>query len=254
MLPHKGLSKRLLALALLVMPAVASGTTFALNPVQVTLSNGARTGLITVKNQSDEPLRVQVTGFRWGENPDGQMALSEAEDLVFFPAMLTLPAGASRKLRIGTHAPPGDVERTYRVFVEELPPLSKDDRGGVQIKVLLRMGVPVFVVPAKPRAEARVEDLTIAGRKIRFRLRNPGNAHFRADKVRIHGVDKSGVGVFDQALPGWYVLAGGERVYEAELPAGLCVQLARLSVAADTDAETAPASATIADFTSQCVD
>ena len=245
----------LAALVILASPGLVAGSSFAIDPVRVTLTQGAATGLVTVKNQSSGMLRLQLTGFAWAESPEGQMQLSETADLVFFPSMLSIPAGSSGKVRVGTHLPPpapGQMERTYRLFIEELPGPGKTNKGPMQIKVLLRMGVPIFVAPASPRPEPSIDGITVGGGKLRVRVRNKGTAHFRLATIRLHGEDEAHNTLLDLQMPGWYVLAGSERVFEADLPPGVCGKLALVTAEAETEATTVTAS--VNEIASKCTD
>ncbi len=111
-----------LALFLLIAALPAPAATFKVSPIQIYLSTHRTTELLSVENQSTETVRLQVTAFGWNQSPKGEIELLPTEDVVFFPSLLTLEPGKERKIRIGVSKPPGAVERTYRVFVEELPP------------------------------------------------------------------------------------------------------------------------------------
>ena len=56
----------------------------------------------------------------------------------------------------GKAVPFGAVERTYRIFVEELPPSTQQAVPPGQVRVLARMGIPIFVEARAGRAELRV--------------------------------------------------------------------------------------------------
>ena len=79
-----------MALALFAGAAPAHAATFSVNPTQVYLSGRTTTSLLTLRNDSDEPLRFQLSVFAWDQRPDGEMLLAPTQDVVFFPAMLTL--------------------------------------------------------------------------------------------------------------------------------------------------------------------
>ena len=129
---HSALHWRLraagLALFLFLAALPAHAATFKISPIQIYLSAGKTTELLAVENQSSESVRLQVTAFGWNQSPRGDIELAPTEDVVFFPALLTLEPGKERKIRIGVSKPAGAVERTYRVFVEELPPLDVGKR------------------------------------------------------------------------------------------------------------------------------
>ncbi len=211
----------------------ASAASFEVSPLRVLLSPAAPTGLLTVNNQSAEPLRFQVTAFAWRQGPTGEMILDPTDELVVFPTMLSLKPGEARHLRIGSTAPLGGVQQNYRVFVEELPPLRAPGVSGT-IRVLTRMGIPVFRTPAGSAPTPKVEGLAVLHNQVVFALRNVGNAFFVARSVLLRGLSRDGRTVFTSQLPGWYMLAGDRRAYESDLPPEAC-NAARLVVEIETE-------------------
>ncbi len=222
-------------LSLVVLPAAAA--TFKVSPIQIYLSAARTTELLAVENQSSESVRLQVTAFAWNQSPRGEIELSPTEDVVFFPALLTLEPGKERKIRIGVSKPPGAVEKTYRVFVEELPPLEKPSEVGnrSEVKVLTRFGVPIFVQPAKLTRSGAIENPKLESGTVKFQVKNTGNAAFSLVSVRTSGSGADGSQTFENQAAGWYVLAGGERAYEIPIPSGDCLRTKTISLEAKTE-------------------
>jgi fimbrial chaperone protein len=206
---------------------------FEVSPVRMPLSAAAPSGLLTVRNQSSEPMRFQVTAFAWSQSPSGGMVLAPTQDIVVFPTLLALKPGESRNLRVGATTSFGAVEKSYRVFVEELPPLASQ-RSTNQVRVLTRMGIPVFLAAPAPAATPRVDGLAVNGQTLSFALRNAGNTHFLARKVRVAALDAGGRPLFEHELPSWYVLGGGVRDYTLDLPPDAC-KAARLKITVETE-------------------
>jgi fimbrial chaperone protein len=197
----------------------AGAAVFTINPTVVTLTPKASSALLSLKNDSDEPIRFQVTAYGWNQNAAGEMDLKPTEDVVFYPALFTLGPKQERKIRIGTTAAFGQTERNYRVFIEELPPTAQQAaQSGV--RVLTRMGIPVFLQPAAPRASAALEDISRTKGVFSFVLRNTGNVHFVPERIHVKALDATGKVLLEKDLSGWYVLAGGLRnfVFEAKRP------------------------------------
>jgi fimbrial chaperone protein len=237
-----------LAFFLLLVALPAAAATFKVSPIQIYLSTGKTTELLAVENQSSETVRLQVTAFGWNQSPRGEIELAPTEDVVFFPALLTLEPGKERKIRIGVSKPAGAVERTYRVFVEELPPLEKPSEVGnrSEVKVLTRFGVPIFVQPAKLSRSGAIENSKLESGTVKFQVKNTGNAAFSLVSVRTSGAGADGSRTFENQAAGWYVLAGGERVYEIAVSAADCQRTKTISIEAKTERDTWKASLTVA--------
>lgn len=219
---------RLVALGLGLVPGpsrvLAQG--LQVTPVQVELTARARTTIVTVQNLGTEPMRLQVSAFAWDQDARGEMRLARTKEVSFFPSLLTIGPGQKRNLRVGASAPAGEVEKTYRIFIEQL-------QGGPSapgsVRVLTRVGIPVFLMPGKPSRAAELSPIHVDGRKISFVLRNTGNVRLRPERLKVVGIDEKGGVAFERTLAGWYVLAGGERIFETEAARDGCARVRMLS-------------------------
>lgn len=211
-----GILAALLALTGGAFPAEAS--TFLVEPTQIFLSARTTSVLLTLRNQSDGPLRFELSAFGWTQSPSGEIQLEPTDDVVFFPSLLTLAPGETRRIRVGRATGVAPREKTYRIFVEELPPLDEAESG---VRVLTKMGIPIFVRPAKEVASATLNGLGRQGGALRFSLTNDGTVHFVPRDVRVRGL-AGGAVAFEQQLDGWYVLAGGRRDFTMDVPAADC--------------------------------
>jgi fimbrial chaperone protein len=207
----------------------AFASSFAVNPTQIYLTPKSTSAILTLRNESDESLRFQLSVFDWDQSVQGEMKLQPTSDIVFFPTLLTLAPKESRNVRVGTATAFGAVEKSYRIFVEELPP-QVEQAGQSAVRVLTKMGVPIFLQPTRTQAQAGLHDLTVKDGVFTFNLRNTGNVHFVPEAVRVYGTNRAGEVVLDKSLDGWYILAGGVRAYEVRLPAAGCSALASLSL------------------------
>jgi fimbrial chaperone protein len=233
----------LLALGVLcALPGRALASAFNVRPTQIHLSTKVSSGLLTVRNESAEALRFQMSVFTWNQSAKGEIQLTPTRDVVFFPALLTLAPGEERKIRIGTSTPAGLVEKTYRIFVEELPPAVKAEdvakKKGSEVKVLTRMGVPIFIEPASATAGARIEPKTLRSDKLAFEVKNTGNVHFQIRRAVVKGLGPAKESLFERTVPGWYVLAGGSRVFEVQTPKDVCGKTKSLAFKVETEQTT----------------
>lgn len=232
----------LLLSATLALGSFAHAATFSVDPILVTLEKSNSSASIAVTNQTPQQLRLQITGFAWSQTASGQIKLSKTDQLVFFPQLITLGAGETKRVRVGVTAPQGATEKTYRVFMEQLPSLQSvlAPRGRAQVTLLLKVGIPVFLKPAGSTVVAgAVRNASIRGKMLAFDVANTGNSHFSIQSVSITGKNRSGGDAFSQNLTGWYVLAGTTRRFEVpitSLTSARCATVSSLSVQVRTDA------------------
>lgn len=240
---------RLLALAAILAaglgaPGAVRAGDLQVNPVLVALSADERSAVVALRNQGAEPVRFEVKVFAWQQSPGGEMRLDPTTDVAAFPAVVSLAAGESRSLRVGAIVPFGPVERAYRLFLEEIPPPRPPGASGVQ--VLSRIGIPIFLQPARRDARAEIRGPRVEGGRASFELASVGNVHVRPSAVRLVLRDASGAEVERRAVDAWYVLAGGERAYAVELAAESCRRAISAAVEVELDGRPLRADAALA--------
>jgi len=215
---------------------IASGSTFKVAPIKVYLTAQSPTSLLTLTNTTDQPLRFQISAFSWSQSRAGELELAPTEDIIFFPALLTLKAGEERNVRVGYTkrvAPP--LEQAYRIFFEELPSADAATAGGAQIKVLTKMGIPIFIAPKQAAPRVALTQTAWKDRSIAFAVENQGNAHFTIRSVKVTGRNASGSELFSRQFDGWYVLPRGARDYVVSVTPKECSALTDIDVQLSTD-------------------
>jgi P pilus assembly protein, chaperone PapD len=165
------------------------------------------------------------------------MELEPTEDVVLFPRLLTLEPHKERKIRVGAAVAFAGTERTYRVFVEELPSAESANlfSGGLGVRVLTRMGIPIFLQPAQARAAGAIVNPRVEQGRVTFQVHNNGNVHLMLETVNLRGIGEGGETVIDKQVEGWYVLAGGVRQYDVTLPREQCGHVRTLRIEARTE-------------------
>jgi P pilus assembly chaperone PapD len=130
-------------------------------------------------------------------------------------------------VRVGSVTQAAGHEKTYRIFVKELPPVDGAAGGGV--RVLTTMGIPIFVRPEKEIATAALNELRQGGGQLQFALANTGTVHFIPQQITVRGL-ADGIEVFEKQIEGWYVLAGGRRDFGVAVPPEQCGKVTALRV------------------------
>ncbi len=227
--------RALLCAVLVAVAPRAEASSFTVNPIKVVLSDKEQSALLTLQNKSTEELRFKILMQEWKQSPRGEMQLGDTKDIVVYPGLLSLPPGGERKLRVGATVPAGPTEKAYRVFVEELPPLrSAKEASKSEVKVLTKMGVPIFLRPVAVKAAGAVGGMALAKGSLSFTLKNSGNLHFLVQSVLVKAVDGAGTSTFEKRPEGWYVLAGGTRSWQVEIPKDACAKSKKLTVEIQT--------------------
>jgi fimbrial chaperone protein len=222
-----------LVLAPVLTPPPSEAGGYTIEPVHVFLS-GARTSmLLSLRNTGEEPLRLQVTAFAWDQGADGSMQLAATTDIIFFPKLLVLAAGEQRRIRVAVAVPPGPIERTYRLILEELPPPESQRQaaaGGVGARIVTRTSVPIFLAPTKPVVSGRIASPRLARSVLSLDVLNTGNVHLLPRSIRISGTSASGSTIFEREISGWYILAAATRQYTIPIPHDVCRGLGTIHI------------------------
>ena len=197
---------RRLASALLFATGLASAAPagIAVSPIRLDLAAPKPSAALTGTNGDRAPRRFQIEVQRWTQ-ADGRDVFAPADELLANPPLFELAPGAQQILRVGLLTPvPQDREAAYRVYITEVPRAETPASG--QLRLLLRLGVPVYALPqrgAKPdwRWSARRE-----GSDYVIRADNPGNVHQR--RSRLHLADADSGATLGDSEPFHDVLAG----------------------------------------------
>ncbi len=211
----------------------APGSSFEVSPIRVTFQPNESTTLMTVRNDGQERIRLQVSVMAWDQNKQGEMVLTPTDDIIFYPNLLTVDAGAQRNLRLGTGNLAVTKEQTYRIFVEELPTNQKFQTTGV--RVVTKMSIPIFIKPMKADVKNSIDRIALQGSDFSFDVINRGNVHIQPREVRVKGTGVDGSLQLDRKIPGWYILAGGSREYRVDLPKSECTKIKDLTVEVDLE-------------------
>ncbi|MDP1610660.1 MAG: fimbria/pilus periplasmic chaperone [Sulfuritalea sp.] len=217
---------------LLAFQLQAVAGSFGVSPIRIDLDRSARNGAIAVTNDEDgAPLRTQLRLYEWTQDASGKDEYRESEDLLYFPRLMALEKGEQKLVRVGLRVPATTQEKTYRLFIEELPsPPPPGAAPGARVAIAVRFGVPVFVKPMNEDIRGVIEKLELTKGSLRVVVRNAGNVHFTINAIAIASGD-----AHVKEVSGWYLLAGAMREHAIELPAETCGGLKRLDVTVKTD-------------------
>src|SRR5215216_2383723 len=108
------------AAGLLAATSAGAGA-LRVSPVGLDLTEGRAASTLTLRNDEETPMSVQVRVFRWSQGPDGE-TLTPATDVVASPPIAPLAPHSERVVRVVRTGPAAPVEASYRVLVDELPP------------------------------------------------------------------------------------------------------------------------------------
>ena len=220
-------------LALILLPVVAHAGEWQVVPIRLDLGAGAKSGVLTVKNRSDETLNVQLKAFEWSQDQDGKDKYEETADLIFMPKIATLEKQGEQVVRVGVKIPATTREKAYRLFIEEIPKPRKAE--STSISIAIRFGVPIFVKPLKEEIKGDVERFEAVNGELSAVVTNSGNTHFNITAVNFRLRNAKGDELFSKESKGWYLLGGVSRRYSAPFPPEICREATALEVDVKSD-------------------
>lgn len=190
----------------------ARAAEFSISPTRIQLAPGDLAGSVTITNDGDETVTVQVETFAWRRS-ESIADLDPTRDLIAVPPFFDVGPGQRQIVRVGLRRPGSpDVETAYRVVLSEVP--NTDLASGLGIQFALRLSLPVFVTPPGAVPDPQINLARGAG-GYRLAVNNRGNAHIRILSLKIQD-PRNGetVARADQPV---YLLAGQQR--EIDVPA-----------------------------------
>ena len=206
----------LAAAAAFLTPAVASAQAeLRVQPLAVDVSAPSQSSSITLQNNGNETLSVQLRVFEWSQ-VDGLDRLTTTTDVVASPPVARIAPGSNYTIRIArtVGAAAAGSEKSYRLWVDELPPSTPVRTEGGAVDVRLRFDLPVFFHAADVEPSLSWSARKV-GSDVVLEATNTGAGHARIEGLELQA---SGNEVsFGEGLNG-YVLGNSTRRWTA--PAG----------------------------------
>src|SRR5712671_4021347 len=179
-------------------PAQAGSLQVAPVLVDVTAPGAAST--VTLRNEGAAPINAQIRVFRWSL-VNGQEKLEPTDDVVASPPSVTLtPKGQyiARIVRVSKQPVAG--EESYRLLIDQLPDLSQQKNGTVNLMV--RYSIPVFFGAANKKSPTLAWSLAVKGDKVTLAAHNTGDRRLRISALNLR--DASGRSIsFGPGLAGY---------------------------------------------------
>lgn len=230
-------------LAWLATSAAAVAASLHVAPVRVALTAARPVASVTLGNGEEDEVAVQVEVLAWSQR-DGQDIYEPTREVLVNPSIFRIPGQGQQIVRLGLQAPPAGTERSYRVFIQQLPrdqALPPGPSPGARLQTLLRIGVPVFVAGGAPRLDLQwrllPSTLPAAGDTHRLWLDNRGTVHLQLTELRLK--DEGGTELMHRALS-WYVLPGQSASIPLRLPALPADARLQLELASDAPSALPP--------------
>lgn len=224
------------AINLCLVCCTAFAGEFIVNPVRLDVAPSAKSASVSVVNDGADKLSFQLQAMEWSQDKDGKDQYTESRDLVFFPKLMSIEPGQEAIVRVGFRTTAATVERTYRLFIEELPGVVKKAEGnGAQINFLVRFGLPIFAAPVLPQDGLAIETLDLKNSVLSFTTINTGNRHQMYKSIRIEGLSPVNKAVFGLDIADRYLLASSSKPYKTTLTTEQCKSVAVVNIEIQTD-------------------
>ena len=214
---------------------------FSITPTSLELSGGVKSGAFSIVNSGTDTLNCQIAVKEWSQGPDGKDVYVDAKDIVVFPKIMTVGPNEQRAVRIGIKGPPSMLEKTYRLFAEEIPAQKKanevkpNGKISAGLTIAFRYAVPIFVKPVRPQESAVIEQTSMSRGVVKAMVKNTGNVHVKLSSVTFQGKTIEGKVLFSQEVAGWYILHGRSRPYEVTVPKEVCKDIATIAISAQAE-------------------
>jgi fimbrial chaperone protein len=201
--------------------------------VRIFFDSKNRTNILTIKNNAEESVTLQLRAYSWIQTETGENLYSPTKDIIFFPKILTIKKDEKKIVRLGTRVQRGEHEKTYRLYIEEIPPPKTLDTTAVRI--IMKVGVPMFITPFKAKPKGSIKKIELVKGRLSITLKNEGNVHFIIKSLTVKGYNTSEEEVFKGERGGGYIIREGTKIITFDIPERDCRRLKTLKISVDTD-------------------
>jgi fimbrial chaperone protein len=190
----------------IVLPALAAS--FSVTPVRIYMRPQDRAVAVTITNESDGPVVLQVDIYNWTQKPDGTDELALSEDLILSPPIIKLGPKARQVVRLARLTPP-DASRqlTYRLIMREVPEATAP-KDNIQVTIALALSMPVFITPPPARRQVACSASRGDPSTLNVGCANTGSAYAQVREVLV----RDGERVLGRFEGGAYILPGARKV------------------------------------------
>lgn len=185
-------------------------------PSTVEPGAGGRTATLTVRNEEQRPLKVQIRAMKWTQQNGADLTMP-TQDVVASPPFITLQPMQQYQVRVvRTATAPLAAEESYRVLIDEIPDAHEVQPGTVNL--VLRQSLPVFFSGAPSRTPAVTWGLQRSGGALMLVAHNAGTRRMRISDVTLEG---GGAPIYHADGLIGYVLPGSDRRWTLATTAAL---------------------------------
>lgn len=214
-------------MAAAAMVTVRAGS-FGVSPVRVHLGPAQTIAAVTISNDGETPLPIQVTSQQWSQ-PEGHDRLTPSHDVIVSPPLFSVAPHASQIVRIAMRGgAPSGVESCERLVFRELAEAS----GAAGVHLLLSVSIPLFDTPSAASPPELRWTASRRGDAVVLEVADPGGRHVEITHLRVE-LDGATLADRDMLL---YLLPGSHRRLVLPLQGRMPGPAAQLRVSARTDA------------------
>jgi fimbrial chaperone protein len=218
------------ALGLTPVTAVADP---AVDPVRIELSPKEQTAVISISNNTDEAVSIQIHSMAWRQ-VDGVDIYEPTIEMLVAPPNITIAPRSEQQIRSALRRRADDTtELAYRIYLQELVSTPEPDFTGLQDT--LRIGLPVFVQPRNGISKSKLFwGIEHSGTQhLKVTLKNDGNSHVQVTGFTLNSQDADRPFAGDSGST--YVLAGQSHEWLLRADAAMPISAGALRLKAYTD-------------------
>jgi len=197
----RAIAKAILTAALLLGTYSSAGAgSLQVEPVLLDITAPGAASTVTLRNDGKKPISAQIRVFRWSI-VNGEERLEPTHDVVASPPVETLAPARNYLVRIvRVTKRPVIGEESYRLLVDQLPDLSRQKNG--MVNLLVRYSIPVFFGTADRQSPKIAWSVKRHGNKVILAANNSGQRRLRISALSLHDANGRTIS-FGRGLAGY---------------------------------------------------